>query len=211
MRSSSWYRVSRPPSPEATDSAHGGTRRGWLRSGSAPRADRTVPRAPRPTSDNCRGGLPVGLHSAGVVLRAVVCGFVLAGATAPASWSKAKEPMPSTPAMEDDAKVELKTVMGTVSGIGSGFIAVEFQRDEKRGASLEMALPVEPQAKFQSVASLKSLKLGDTVMVEYQETTSKDSRGDSTRVKRAATAITLIKRAPAPEVAGSSNPEGQPE
>ncbi len=131
-------------------------------------------------------------RSAGVVLRTVVCGLVLAGAVAPASWSKAKEPMPSTPAMEDDAKVELKTVMGTVSGVGPRFIAVEFQRDEKKGASHEMALPVDEKMTFNH----KALKLGDTVTVEYRETRSKDEHGDYTKVKRAAVKVDLVKRAP---------------
>jgi len=97
--------------------------------------------------------------------------------------------------MEDDAKVELKTVMGTVSGIGSGFIAVEFQRDEKKGASLEMALPVDEKALVSQKDTLKMLHLGDTVAVEYQERTGKDDRGEYTKVKRAAMRITLIKRA----------------
>lgn len=108
-----------------------------------------------------------------------------------------------------DETVELKRVNGVVSGIGPGFIAVEFQRDEKKGASLEMALPVDEKALASQREILKTLKLGDTVAVEYQETTSQDSHGDSTRVKRAATAITLVKRAP--ESVGAGDGEGPTE
>jgi len=110
-----------------------------------------------------------------------------------AFWNPCAKAEPSDKAASSavDEKVEYKTVTGTASGVGSGFIAVEFQRDEKKGASLEMALPVDEQITF----NYKALKLGDTVAVEYREATAKDDHGEYTRVKRAATRITLVKRA----------------
>ena len=143
-------------------------------------------------------------RSCGLRRTLLIGALILIGSVGLLESARSDEPV----APSSKEHVQMKTITGLVSGIGPGFIAVEFQRDEKTGASLEMALPVDPHTKFQSVESLKSLTLGDTVMVECQETTSKDSHGDYTRVKRAATAIALLKRAPAPEVAGSSNPEG---
>ncbi len=163
-----------------------------------------------------------------VMLAGLPCLLLALGAeAAPPTTARAEQrPTAGTPARQASAsvpekspaeapkseeKMEQKSTTGIVSGIGPGFIAIEFQRDEKRHSSFELALPIDAQTKFRSVDSLKSLKLGDTVMVEYQETTSKDSRGDYTRVKRTAMAIALLKRAPAPEVADSGDREGHPE
>ncbi len=101
------------------------------------------------------------------------------------------------PEQKDEKVMAYKTMSGTVSGVGPAFLAVEFQRDDKNGASFEMALPLDPEANTTYAGLLKELQLGDTVSVEYRETATKDSQGQYTQMRRTATKIALVRRAPA--------------
>ena len=94
-------------------------------------------------------------------------------------------------------KVELKTVSGHVSGVNRGFIAVEYGVDTKKRAAFEMALPIDENATLGYAALLNTLKVGDTVLVEYEQRTAHDEQGKATRVTRAATKVTLLQQAPA--------------
>ena len=100
------------------------------------------------------------------------------------------------PAASQQEQVSYKTVTGEVSGVGAKFIAVEYERNTKKGAAFEMALPVDEAATLERIKQLKELKLGDTVRVEYQETATKDDKGQYTNVRRVATKIALLRTAP---------------
>ena len=130
----------------------------------------------------------------------VFVGFVHAESTAAVgrtgrvtSASPATAPSASK---SDDEKVEYKTVTGQISGVNAGFIAVEYQRDLAKGSAAEMAFPIDEAAKAQLKNILKALKLGDTVTVEYRETTSKSQQGDTGSVRRMAVRVALVASAP---------------
>ena len=80
-------------------------------------------------------------------------------------------------------KKVLKTITGEVGGIGPNFIAIVYQKDEEKGVEYEIALPLKENVKFQFVKSLKDLKVGDKVTVQYEEETTtytekvKDEKG----------------------------------
>ena len=99
-------------------------------------------------------------------------------------------------AHEPEETVGYHTVTGLVSGLGPQFIAVEYERHAEKGEAFEMALPVDDAAKLERVKKLRELQLGDTVEVEYRETSIQDEQGDSTTVKRVATKIALVRSAP---------------
>jgi len=133
-----------------------------------------------------------------IVFGLVVCGLLFSGtAAARAAESGAEE------------HVTVKNVQGIVSAINRHGIAVEMSRT--KSTSAEMYLPFFSSVRLGGVRKVEELHAGDTVFVEYREVVSKADQGAQATVKRAATAIALVARAPAAtespepvEVAGST-------
>ena len=120
-----------------------------------------------------------------------------AGPVAQAGKAQAVQMEQKSHEKEKDEKVEYDTTTGVVTGLGSRFIAVEYRRDNKHGASFEMAFPVDEQVVFSRVKALRDLKLGDTVEIEYQTVSSnKSEKGEYTDIRRVATRIGLLRNAP---------------
>ena len=116
--------------------------------------------------------------------------------------------LPASAEMLKDEKVTYKRVTGEVGGVGAQFIAVEYKHDLATGAGYEMAFPVDDRAVFQRIKSLKELKLGDEVEVEYRETEFKNEH-DEVQHKRVATRVALVKVAPveAAETPAAASPQ----
>jgi len=108
--------------------------------------------------------------------------------------------------------VTIKAVSGEVSGISSNFIAILYGQDKK--TSYEIGLAIDKETRVERKFSLKQIAVGDTVSVEYEETTQtikekteKGQEKDVVRVlSRLAKVITFI-REPAVGLRSSEEPQ----
>lgn len=91
-------------------------------------------------------------------------------------------------------RVEPKSVTGTVSGIGSGYIAVEVGPPGTVAAE-EMGFPLDEKARTLQRDALTSIGLGDTVAVDYRQTTTTDAVSGAVTVKRVAMRVSLLSKA----------------
>ncbi len=89
--------------------------------------------------------------------------------------------------------VATKYTQGIVSAVGKQGIAVE--RTLEKGGAIEMYLPFDPSIRLQGVSGVSDLHEGDTVLVDYRETTEQD--GDMVRASRVAVKVALVRRAAA--------------
>jgi hypothetical protein len=90
-------------------------------------------------------------------------------------------------------------VTGEINAISKSlnFIAVVYKRDKANGVNYEVALPLTGSINLINVRSLKDLKAGDTVTVEYSDITDFDAANHEVH-KRVVTAIKFIRPASAP-------------
>lgn len=115
-----------------------------------------------------------------------------------------------------------KNLTGEVSGISNTFLAVTFGQDAE--SSYEMTFTVPEDVKLKGKERLSDIHTGDTIFVQYEETTQslkkKDKEGkevEETRVLgRVVKEITFVKAAPQMElenepVAATEPEEAQPE
>jgi hypothetical protein len=103
--------------------------------------------------------------------------------------------VPVSSADPSEEKVELKTVTGKLGMVRPTKISVE---DTVNGAyAHEYLLPVAKDVRLQHVREFKQLAQGDTVRVTYQQTYTKNEKGDKVLLKVIATEISLIKPASA--------------
>lgn len=89
--------------------------------------------------------------------------------------------------------VATKYTQGVISAVGKHGIAVE--RTLEKGGAIEMYLPFDPSLKLQGISGVSDLHEGDTVLVDYRETTEQD--GDMVRASRVAVKVALVRRAAA--------------
>lgn len=103
---------------------------------------------------------------------------------------------------EPEIMTETKLISGVVGGISSKVIAISLQSEEK-GAEYEQALKIGKDVELERVKSLQEIAPGDTVSVEYTESTQEyeevqpdGSVATKTRVvNRVATKITFLRPA----------------
>jgi hypothetical protein len=93
---------------------------------------------------------------------------------------------------KEDAAIEgrNKVMQGTVSGISSSGIAVEYEVNDKDGSSKEKWFPFVKGVNFNGFKKYKDLQLGDKVSVVYKE--SVDEK------KRFLKGVTLVEKKPKP-------------
>jgi hypothetical protein len=93
---------------------------------------------------------------------------------------------------KEDAAMEGRNriIQGTVSGISSSGIAVEYEVSEKDGSSKEKWFPFVKGVNFNGFKKFRDLQLGDKVSVVYKE--SVDEK------KRFLKGVTLVEKKPKP-------------
>jgi hypothetical protein len=86
-----------------------------------------------------------------------------------------------------------KEIQGTVSGIGYGSISVEYQTDAQKGTAEEMLFPLDEMEQIIHKQDIKQINVGDTVSIQYDETTQQTENGS--QIFRKAKVINFIKPA----------------
>ncbi len=97
--------------------------------------------------------------------------------------------------IEQKEEISSKEATGTISGLGSNFIAIETGLDTESKAARESAFNLDKNVRVVHKKSLKELNIGDTVKIDYQEKVKTRDDGRklrSTLVKM----ITFLKPAP---------------
>jgi len=85
-----------------------------------------------------------------------------------------------------------KQLQGEVVYLSNDYIAIVYSRD--KGIENEILLPIDKNLKLEHLRSLANLKVGDTVAVEFMETTEQDEQGNRKKI-RAGTVVTFIRPA----------------
>jgi len=86
-----------------------------------------------------------------------------------------------------------KTVQGEISWIGKDYIAIIYQKDEKKGKEYEILLPIDADIQLLHKSNLDQLSVGDTVRVQFEELTEEYKEG--ARKERKAKVISFVKPA----------------
>lgn len=107
-----------------------------------------------------------------------------------------------------------KNLRGEIGSINNDFITLIYKRDEKKGIEYEMLLPLDKNIQLKNRKNLKDFKEGDTVVIQYEESTveyqGKDEGGIEPRqqVRRKAKVISFVKSAKKkPEIFREEVPE----
>lgn len=85
-------------------------------------------------------------------------------------------PTPEAAVKADEPKEEIleKTLDGTIAGVSSNFIAIDYGQDEK--AAYEMTFNITKDTRLERIKNIKNLKPGDTVWVSYKERIIKNGK-----------------------------------
>jgi len=70
---------------------------------------------------------------------------------------------------DDDIVAVPKVVSGEVSAISSNFINIIYEKNSKKGVEYEMPMKVDSDVQLKHKLELKEIKVGDTVLVRYDE------------------------------------------
>ncbi|MDD5584483.1 MAG: hypothetical protein PHV55_05480 [Candidatus Omnitrophica bacterium] len=108
-------------------------------------------------------------------------------------------------------KKEAKSIQGEVTWIGKNKIAVVYSRGE--GSEEEMLLPFDGNVTLERVSDLSQIQQGDTVYIQYEETTQETKEGASQSVAKA-NAISFVRpgtRKPVQAQSSGSDSEGEGE
>jgi|GEM_PF-2989969 len=85
-----------------------------------------------------------------------------------------------------------KAVQGEVVYLTKDYIAIVYSRD--KGIENEILLPIDKNLKLEHLRSLSNLNVGDTVAVEFLETTEQDQNGKLKKI-RTGTVVTFVRPA----------------
>lgn len=97
----------------------------------------------------------------------------------PAQQPQVALPEPSVKADEPKEETLEKTLDGTIAGVSSNFIAIDYGQDEK--TSFEITFVINKDTRLERIKDIKKLKPGDTVWLSYKEKVIK--KGKEIRVK----------------------------
>ncbi|MBU1087048.1 MAG: hypothetical protein KKD05_05965 [Candidatus Omnitrophica bacterium] len=86
-----------------------------------------------------------------------------------------------------------KEIQGIVSGIGYGSISIVYKSDAQAGTAEEILLPLDELEEIIHKQNIKQINVGDTVSVQYNETTQETEKGPT--LLRKAKVINFIKPA----------------
>lgn len=86
-----------------------------------------------------------------------------------------------------------KEITGTITWLGRERIAITLSSDKESRDEKEMLLPFEKDVKIAHKKSLAELSAGDTVRVQYEETTEKYPDSNSVLVGRKVKVISFVR------------------
>ncbi|MDD5730520.1 MAG: hypothetical protein PHN57_05280 [Candidatus Omnitrophica bacterium] len=96
---------------------------------------------------------------------------------------------------ENNVSVLSKEITGVVSGLSSNFIAVTLTVESESVPATEFAFNIDKKIRVVHKKNLSEIKFGDTVKINYDETTKTLDDGRKI-VKNTAKMITFLKAAP---------------
>jgi len=102
----------------------------------------------------------------------------------------------------------VKEIEGEVSGIGFNMISIVYNRDPEKGTAEELLLPIDEVSQLIHKNNIKEIQVGDTVSIQYDETTRETDNGP--RTERKAKVISFIKSAPVQPESTESNEPNEP-
>jgi hypothetical protein len=85
-----------------------------------------------------------------------------------------------------------KQLQGEVVYLSKDYISIVYSRD--KAIENEILLPIDKNLKLEHLRSLANLKIGDTVAVQFMETTEQDEQGNRKKI-RTGTVVTFIRPA----------------
>ena len=90
-----------------------------------------------------------------------------------------------------------KEIQGEVAGISKDSIAIIYNRNEATGEEYEMSFPVAKEVDIVHKKSINEIAVGDTVNVQYEETTEKsaEDKEKDLEIKRQVKVITFLRPA----------------
>ena len=111
-----------------------------------------------------------------------------------------------------------RQIRGEIGSINNDYISIVYKRDNRKGVEYEMLLPIDKNVQLRNRQGLKDLKEGDTVVIQYEESTveyddadqgEEEGKGKTKqRLRRKAKVISFVKSAkPKPEVVREEVPE----
>jgi hypothetical protein len=115
----------------------------------------------------------------------LACALVCAGGAATAAAADAPK-----------ASGVMKHLRGVVAGVTGSGIAVEYETHGSAG--YEMYLPFDAEIQMLGFEQAADLRLDDRVVVEYREADVTNESGEVVGVRRTATRLALLERAPDP-------------
>ena len=90
-----------------------------------------------------------------------------------------------------------KEIQGEVAGISKDSIAIIYNRNEATGEEYERSFPVAKEVDIAHKKSINEIAVGDTVNVQYEETTEKsaEDKEKDLEIKRQVKVITFLRPA----------------
>lgn len=88
-------------------------------------------------------------------------------------------------------KTQTKEVTGEISAIGKDFIAIIYERDERKSVEYEMLVPIDTTTKLERKKSLSELNIGDTIRIQCEDMTLEDASGEK-KMERKAKVISFV-------------------
>lgn len=92
----------------------------------------------------------------------------------PAQEVQASTQAPTGKADEPKEEISEKTLEGTIAGVSSTFIAIDYGQDEK--TAYEITFKITKDTRLERIKNIKNLKPGDTVWVSYDEKVMKHGK-----------------------------------
>lgn len=114
--------------------------------------------------------------------------FAVIFALALGSWgvSLAAEAGPAAP------KTATGSVTGEITVIGRNTISVLYSEDKGKGIEYEMVVPIDSDIRLEHKKNITDFKVGDTVTINYEDTTTGDS-DKNLKTERKAKVISFVK------------------
>jgi hypothetical protein len=76
-----------------------------------------------------------------------------------------------------------KVVEGEISGLGKDYISIIYKKDAEKGAEYEILLPLDDEVQLVHKKSIKDLRVGDRVNIEFDEVTESRDSGEKVTFK----------------------------
>jgi hypothetical protein len=116
----------------------------------------------------------------------LIGGVVVAQEQAVVQEAPCPAPVSQATAPEEDLSFTTETVSGEISGITERSISIIYDRDYDTGTEYEMLIPLDKDTKLRHKGSIKELKVGDLISIEYEKP------GEKSKHKTRAATVSFI-------------------